>query len=73
MRPTSASVDVIARTLESMLGGRQVTRYKQDAEQYDVIVQVGAPTAQRPARHPATSACVRAGGDGAADQRGAGG
>ena len=35
-------VDVIARTLESMLGGRQVTRYKQDAEQYDVIVQVGA-------------------------------
>ena len=25
-----------------MLGGRQVTRYKQDAEQYDVIVQVGA-------------------------------
>ncbi|NMF91134.1 efflux RND transporter permease subunit [Aromatoleum petrolei] len=37
-------VDVIGRTLETMLGGRQVTRYKQDAEQYDVIVQVEAPS-----------------------------
>ncbi|SIQ30214.1 multidrug efflux pump [Aromatoleum tolulyticum] len=37
-------VDVIGRTLETMLGGRQVTRYKQDAEQYDVIVQVAAPS-----------------------------
>ncbi len=35
-------VDVIGRTLETMLGGRQVTRYKKEAEQYDVIVQVGA-------------------------------
>ncbi|MDY0014208.1 MAG: efflux RND transporter permease subunit, partial [Rhodocyclaceae bacterium] len=35
-------VEVIGRTLETMLGGRQVTRYKQGAEQYDVIVQVGA-------------------------------
>ncbi|MFT3757574.1 efflux RND transporter permease subunit [Thauera sp.] len=35
-------VDVIGRTLETMLGGRQVTRYKKDAEQYDVIVQVAA-------------------------------
>ena len=25
-----------------MLGGRQVTRYKRDAEQYDVIVQDAA-------------------------------
>lgn len=33
------SVDVVARALETMLGGRQVTRYKRDAEQYDVIVQ----------------------------------
>jgi len=32
-------VDVVARALETMLGGRQVTRYKRDAEQYDVIVQ----------------------------------
>ncbi|MDR2208188.1 MAG: efflux RND transporter permease subunit [Azoarcus sp.] len=36
------SINVIGRTLETMLGGRQVTRYKQNAEQYDVIVQVKA-------------------------------
>jgi multidrug efflux pump len=33
------SVDVIARTVETMLGGRIVTRYKRDGEQYDVVVQ----------------------------------
>ena len=33
------SVDVVARALETTLGGRQVTRYKKDAEQYDVIIQ----------------------------------
>ena len=33
------SVDTVARTVETMLGGRVVTRYKRDAEQYDVIVQ----------------------------------
>ncbi len=33
------SVDVIARAIETMLGGRKVTRYKRDGEQYDVIVQ----------------------------------
>lgn len=32
-------VDVIARAVETMLGGRKVTRYKRDGEQYDVIVQ----------------------------------
>ncbi|QBK05833.1 AcrB/AcrD/AcrF family protein [Hylemonella gracilis] len=32
-------VDTVARTMETMLGGRSVTRYKRDAEQYDVIVQ----------------------------------
>jgi multidrug efflux pump len=36
------SVDVVAKALETMLGGRQVTRYKRDAEQYDVIVQTQA-------------------------------
>ncbi len=36
------SVDAVARAIESMLGGRVVTRYKKDAEQYDVIVQVHA-------------------------------
>ena len=33
------SVEAVARASETMLGGRQVTRYKRDAEQYDVIVQ----------------------------------
>jgi multidrug efflux pump len=33
------SVEVIARTVETMLGGRVVTRYKRDGEQYDVVVQ----------------------------------
>jgi multidrug efflux pump len=32
-------VDAVAKALETMLGGRVVTRYKRDAEQYDVIVQ----------------------------------
>jgi multidrug efflux pump len=30
----------VGRTLETMLGGRQVTRFKKDGEQYDVIVQI---------------------------------
>ena len=34
------SVDAVARTIETMLGGRAVTRYKRNAEQYDVLVQV---------------------------------
>jgi len=33
-------VDTIGRTLETLLGGRQVTRYKQAGKQYDVIVQI---------------------------------
>ena len=33
-------VSTVGRTLETMLGGRQVTRYKDDGEQYNVIVQV---------------------------------
>jgi len=36
------SVEVVAKALETMLGGRIVTRYKRDAEQYDVIVQTEA-------------------------------
>ena len=35
-----ASVETVGRSLETMLGGRQVTRFKKDGEQYDVIVQV---------------------------------
>ncbi|MGA1859055.1 efflux RND transporter permease subunit [Azospirillum sp. 11R-A] len=33
-------VDTVGRTLETLLGGRQVTRFKKDGKQYDVIVQV---------------------------------
>ena len=34
------SGDTLGRTLETMLGGRQVTRFKREGKQYDVIVQV---------------------------------
>jgi multidrug efflux pump len=33
------SVDAVAKAIETLLGGRNVTRYKRGAEQYDVIVQ----------------------------------
>jgi multidrug efflux pump len=33
-------VETVGRTLETLLGGRVVTRFKRDGEQYDVIVQV---------------------------------
>ena len=33
------SVEAIARTVQTMLGGRVVTRYKKEGEQYDVVVQ----------------------------------
>jgi multidrug efflux pump len=35
-----ANVSTVGRTLETMLGGRNVTRFKMGAEQYDVIVQI---------------------------------
>ncbi|MAL01773.1 MAG: multidrug transporter AcrB, partial [Alcaligenaceae bacterium] len=37
------------RTLESMLGGRQVTRFRDSGEQYDVIVQVDKQDRAEPA------------------------
>jgi len=33
-------IDAIGRTLETLLGSRQVTRFKREGEQYDVIVQL---------------------------------
>jgi multidrug efflux pump len=33
-------IEAVGRTLETLLGGRQVTRFKKDGKQYDVIVQV---------------------------------
>jgi multidrug efflux pump len=35
-------ITVVGRTLETLLGGRQVTRFEQNGEQYDVIVQLAA-------------------------------
>ncbi len=35
-----SDVASIGRTLESLFGSRQVTRFKQDGEQYDVLVQL---------------------------------
>jgi multidrug efflux pump len=42
------SVEAVARAVETMLGGRVVTRYKRDAEQYDVIVQTASGGRARP-------------------------
>ncbi len=33
---------MVGRTLETLLGGRQVTRFEQNGEQYDVLVQLAA-------------------------------
>jgi multidrug efflux pump len=41
-------VDSVGRTLETMLGGRQVTRFKREGEQYDVIVQIGSALRSAP-------------------------
>jgi len=45
---TGVEVETVGRTLETMLGGRQVTRFKQDGEQYDVIVQVAGADRRSP-------------------------
>jgi multidrug efflux pump len=42
------SVDAIARTVETMLGGRTVTRYKRGGEQYDVVVQTDSAQRNTP-------------------------
>ncbi len=33
-------IDTLGRTLETLLGGRQVTRFEREGEQYDVLVQL---------------------------------
>lgn len=42
------SVEEIGRTLETMLGGRKVTRFKRGAEQYDVLVKIADNERQTP-------------------------
>lgn len=46
---TGAGVRAVGRTLETLLGGRQVTRFNQNGEQYDVLVQM-SPDDRRNAR-----------------------
>ncbi len=42
-------LETLGRTLESLLGGRQVTRFKREGQQYDVVVQVAAEDRVTPA------------------------
>ena len=51
-------VETIGRTLETLLGGRQVTRFKQEGKQYDVILQLEAKDRDTPS--DLTSIFVRA-------------
>lgn len=41
-------VDVIGRTMETLLGGRQVTRFNMNGEQYDVMLQVAGADRSTP-------------------------
>ncbi|MCU0811458.1 MAG: efflux RND transporter permease subunit [Thiobacillaceae bacterium] len=41
-------VDTIGRTLETLLGGREVTRFKREGEQYEVIVQLDPASRSTP-------------------------
>ena len=54
-------VEVIGRTLETLLGGRQVTRFKREGKQYDVIVQLEAKDRNTPADLSAISVRARDG------------
>ncbi len=55
------NVDAIARTVETLLGGRTVTRYKRGGEQFDVVVQTD--NAQRNAPDDIDRLFVRGRGD----------
>ena len=43
-----SNVTAVGRTLETMLGGRRVTRFKKGSEQYDVIVQIADDARRTP-------------------------
>ena len=45
---TGVGILTVGRTLETLLGGRQVTRFNRNGEQYDVIVQVAAGDRRTP-------------------------
>jgi multidrug efflux pump len=61
-------VDSIGRTLETMLGGRQVTRFKREGKQYDVMVQV--KPADRAVPNDLSQIFVRASGSAASGTQG---
>lgn len=42
-------ISVVGRTLETLLGGRNVTRFEREGEQYDVVVQLAAEDRTSPA------------------------
>ncbi len=52
-------VNVVGRTLETLLGGRQVTRFEMNGEQYDVIVQLAAADRASPTTLDPRSSCAR--------------
>ncbi|MSO92675.1 MAG: efflux RND transporter permease subunit [Rhodospirillales bacterium] len=41
MATLGLEVETLGRALETMLGGREVTRFKREGKQYDVVVQIG--------------------------------
>jgi len=44
-----SDVTTVGRTLETLIGGRRVTRFEREAEQYDVILQAERSERSRPA------------------------
>ena len=54
------SMETIGHTLETLMGGRDVTRYKRDGKQYDVVVQVEDDKRRQPS--DLTSVYVRGNG-----------
>jgi multidrug efflux pump len=54
------SMETIGRTLETLMGGRDVTRYKREGKQYDVVVQVEDDKRRQPS--DLTSIYVRGNG-----------
>jgi multidrug efflux pump len=54
------SMEAIGRTLETLMGGRDITRYKREGKQYDVVVQVEDDKRRQPS--DLTSIYVRGNG-----------
>ena len=54
-------IEEVGRALETLLGGRQVTRFKREGEQYDVIVQLSGQERNTP--RDVSSIYVRGDGD----------